>query len=148
MLLLLALFFAPVAVVGLSEDQTQAIVKFRYHGTPRVKCSNCRIGGTNYAPGLLGDGVACVLEADGQSWDCELPEAVRRFRVARNNSELIVLADRSALVDETGWSFAAWQVFWGVLILVWRFLLQFIRGPVSGHLTSWWISGRTKKKRR
>ena len=139
------------SVSALVEDRTRAIVKFRYHGNPRVKCSNCRLGGTNYAPALIGDGVACVQEVEPAVWDCEVPEAVRRFRVARNGTELVVLADRAALVDappeqSKGWSFGVQYALWGVVLASWRFLLQFIRGPVSGQLTAWWLRGKEKKR--
>jgi hypothetical protein len=129
---------------ALIEDRSVALVKFRYHGKPRVKCVNCRVAGKNYAPELIGDGVACLLEKTG-IWDCELPDAVRRFRVSSNHTELVVVADREALREEK-WSFHLQSAFWGIFFYATRFLIQFIRGPVSGQLTAHWLRSKTAKK--
>ena len=148
-LVLVTGFTATTTAMSLVEDPSRAVVKFRYHGTPRAKCSNCRVGDTNYAPIILGDGISCVLEANGVTWDCEVPSPVRRFRVAYNNTELVVLVDRTELQSggsrasvEDSWLSYVGMVCVGLVGATWRFLLQFIRGPVSGNLTAWFIRER------
>jgi hypothetical protein len=128
---------------GLVEDHSVSLVKFRYHGTPRVKCVNCRVKGKNYAPDLIGDGVACLLEKTG-IWDCELPTAVRRFRVTANHTELVVIADRDVLREDK-WDFHVQSALWGIFFYATRFLIQFIRGPVSGQLTAHFLKKRKSK---
>lgn len=151
-LFLLAVSVAAITttVVALVEDPSTAVVKFRYHGTPRVKCSNCRVGDINYSPVILADGISCVLEANEVTWDCEVPYPVRRFRIAYNNTELVVLVDRTEL-QEVG-SRVSTSKSWltcisvgcvGLLGAAWRFLLHFVRGPVSGNLTAWFLRERT-----
>ncbi len=142
---------------------TQApFVKFRYHGEPRVKCMNCKVGGENLAPSLIGDGVVCVPVEDHE-WDCEVPEPVRRFWVSHNHTELVVVINRSTALtlyrdpaslvytsearQEDNWWYYLATVLFAVAATVGKFGIAFMRGPVSGHLTSWCLSKSEEKRK-
>ena len=102
---------------------------------------NCRVAGENLAPSLIGDGVVCS-PLEGHTWDCEVPAPVRRFWVSQNQTELVVVINRSQEKEETG----DWSLYFLVpfLFAAGKFVIAFMRGPVSGHLTSWFLRKREK----
>ena len=153
MLLVVVLLCATRHAAALVGGTRAPFVKFRYHGEPRVKCMNCKVGGENLAPALIGDGVVCVPVEDHE-WDCEVPEPVRRFWVSHNHTELVVVITRSTALtlyrdpsslayaseerqEDNGWFYLA---LCAAAAAVGKFGIAFMRGPVSGHLTSWWLS--------
>ncbi len=162
LLVVVVLLCATRHVAALVGGAQAPFVKFRYHGEPRVKCMNCKVGGENLAPALIGDGVVCVPVEDHE-WDCEVPEPVRRFWVSHNHTELVVVINRSTALtlyrdpsslvynsqprQEEHWSFYIKTALCAVAVTVGRFGIAFMRGPVSGHLTSWWLS-RSEEKRK
>lgn len=142
LVVLFSLFPSVPALIG---GTNAPFVKFRYHGTPRVKCMNCKIKGENLAPELIGDGVACT-PMDNQVWDCEVPDPISRFWVSQNHTELIVVIRRDRIISETKetWSFYVPAFVGTVVFAVGKFVIAFMRGPVSGHLTSWFLRKREK----
>lgn len=164
---------AAAPVLALVDGTSGPFVKFRYHGEPRVKCMNCKIRGDNLAPDLIGDGVVCAqVVGEENKWDCEVPKPVKRFRIAQNATQLEVVINPSTALtvvrpplslavprctaappcecvaaqvqeEQTSWSFYATTAVGMLVLALGKLVIAFLRGPVSGHLTSFWLN---KKK--